>query len=72
MLTEVMMAVAETKTNISAVNARTHKNKTATVTLSLNISNITQLEQIMTRMRRTKDVFSVQRTIHGGMQGDKG
>ncbi|MCE5284918.1 MAG: bifunctional (p)ppGpp synthetase/guanosine-3',5'-bis(diphosphate) 3'-pyrophosphohydrolase [Pelosinus sp.] len=71
MLTEVMMAVSETKTNISAVNARTHKNKTATVTLSLNISNTMQLEQVMTRMRRTKDVFSVQRTIHGTVQGDK-
>ncbi|MPM56616.1 GTP pyrophosphokinase [bioreactor metagenome] len=61
MLTDVMMVPSETKTNINFVNARVHKNKTATITLSLEIKSLTQLENIMTKTRRLKDVFSVYR-----------
>lgn len=63
MLTDIMMVPSESKTNIASVNARTHKNKTATVTLSLEIKNLTQLEHVMTKMRRIKDVFSVYRAV---------
>lgn len=62
MLSEIMMVASESKTNISSVNARTHKNKTATITLSLDISNLNQLELIMTKIRRVKDVYSVHRS----------
>lgn len=61
MLTDLMMVLSEGKTNISSVNARTHKNKTATITLSMEIRNLIQLENIMTKMRRLKDVYSVYR-----------
>lgn len=61
LLTDIMMVPSENKTNIASVNARTHKNKTATVTLSLEINNLAQLEIIMAKMRRIKDVFSVYR-----------
>lgn len=60
-LSEILMVASETKTNVSSVNAKTLKNKSATITLSLEISNLTQLENIMTKMRRVKDVYSVQR-----------
>lgn len=63
MLTDVMMVPSESKTNISSVNARVNKNKTATITLSLEIRSLTQLENIMTKMRRIKDVFSVYRAV---------
>ena len=60
-LTDIMMVASEAKMNISAVNARTEKNKTATVTLSLEISTKEQLEYIMSKMRRVKNVYSVSR-----------
>lgn len=61
MLTDVMLVPSETKTNISSVNARVHKNKTATITLVLEIKSLSQLENIMTKMRRIKEVYSVYR-----------
>ena len=60
-LTDIMLVASEAKMNISAVNARTEKNKTATVTLSLEISAKEQLEYIMSKMRREKNVYSVSR-----------
>ena len=61
LLTDILLVASESKTNVSSVNARTFKNKTATATLSLEISNLNQLEHIMTKMRRVKDIYSVQR-----------
>ena len=62
-LSEILMVASETKTNVGSVKAKTHKdkNKLATITLSLEISNLTQMEHIMTKMRKVKDVYSVQR-----------
>ncbi len=62
-LTSLMMVPAESKINISSINARTHKNKTATVIMGLNVSNAEQIEHIMTKFRRLKDVYSVYRSI---------
>ncbi|MEG6585595.1 RelA/SpoT family protein [Dendrosporobacter sp. 1207_IL3150] len=62
-LSELMMIPSETKTNISSINARTHKNKTATITMILDIGNLPQLENIMTKLRRVRDVYSVYRSI---------
>jgi GTP pyrophosphokinase len=61
MLTEIMMVAAEIKINVSSVNAKTFKNKTAAITLCLEISSLSQLEQVMTKMRRVRDVYSVHR-----------
>lgn len=61
LLSDIMMALAETKTNASSVNAKVQKNKMAFITLNLDISNINQLELIMTKIRRVKDVYSVHR-----------
>ncbi len=62
-LNELMMVPSESKVNISSINARTHKNKTATVNFSLEVSNAQQVERIMTKLRRVKDVYSVYRAI---------
>jgi GTP pyrophosphokinase len=64
-LSEILMVASEAKINVSAVNAKTHKNKMATITLSMEISNVTQLEGTIGKMRRLKDVYSVQRTTPG-------
>ncbi|SHI36422.1 GTP pyrophosphokinase [Propionispora hippei DSM 15287] len=61
MLSDILMVIAESKTNVSSVNARPQKNKTSVITLTLDISNLNQLEHIMTKIRRVKDVYSVHR-----------
>lgn len=61
MLTDIMMVTSEIKLNVSSVNAKVLKNKMATITLCLEISSLSQLEQVMTKMRRIKDVYSVHR-----------
>ena len=61
LLSDIMMVISETKTNTSTVNAKVNKTKVATITLTLDIKNLTQLEYIMTKMRRVRDIFSVHR-----------
>nr|WP_085944972.1 bifunctional (p)ppGpp synthetase/guanosine-3',5'-bis(diphosphate) 3'-pyrophosphohydrolase [Acetonema longum] len=61
LLADVMMIASEIKLNVSSVNARAHKNKTATITLILEIKSLSELEQIMTKMRRVRDVYRVHR-----------
>ncbi|MGL5512249.1 MAG: RelA/SpoT family protein, partial [Sporomusa sp.] len=61
LLSDIMMVAAEAKINVSTLNARVQKNKTAVITMDIDISNLVQLEHIMNKMRRVKDVFSVHR-----------
>ena len=67
-LSEILMVASETKINVSALNAKTQKdkNKVATITLSLEIANLTQLEHIITKIRKVKDVYGVQRPATSG------
>lgn len=64
MLSDILMVISETKTNVGAVHAPTPKGKTATIILSLEIKHVTQLEYIMTKIRRMKDVYSVHRATN--------
>ncbi|WP_425061376.1 GTP pyrophosphokinase [Sporomusa carbonis] len=61
LLSDIMMVAADSKINITSLNARVQKNKTAVITMDLDIGNLTQLEHIMTKMRRVQDVFNVHR-----------
>ena len=61
MLTDIMMILAEHKINASTVNAKTFKDKRATITVCIDTKNITQLENIMAKMKRVRDVFEVHR-----------
>lgn len=63
LMAEVMMVPSEMKINITSINARTHKNNTATIVLEIEIANNMQIETIMTKLRRLKDVYSVYRAI---------
>jgi len=69
MLTDIMMVLSEIKMNASAVNAKTHKDKSATISMCLDASSLNQLETVMAKMRRVKDVYSVYRATpsQGGM-----
>ncbi len=61
LLTDILIVASEAKTTVSSVNAKVDKMKHATITLSLDIANISQLESILTKMRRVKGVHSVHR-----------
>lgn len=65
LLSDILIIASETKISFSSVNAKVHKDKTATISLSLDITNLNQLEFIMTKIRRIKDVYSVQRAQIG-------
>ena len=64
MLSEILAVPAEMKVNIHTVNATPNRsNKNSTVLLGLNVSNIDQITQVMTRVRLLKDVYRVTRTL---------
>ena len=63
-LTEIFAVPSEMNFNIRSVHASPNKsNKTSTVMLGLDVQNAAQVEQIMNRLRRIKDVYSVSRPI---------
>ncbi|MDB4867599.1 MAG: bifunctional (p)ppGpp synthetase/guanosine-3,5-bis(diphosphate) 3-pyrophosphohydrolase, partial [Cohnella sp.] len=63
LLNEVLQAVSETKTNISAVSGRTDKNKLSIIHMTILIRNKEHLQTVVDKIKRTKDIFSVQRMM---------
>ncbi|WP_336765257.1 RelA/SpoT family protein [Paenibacillus sp. USHLN196] len=63
LLNEVLQAVSESKTNISAVTGRTDKNKLALVHVTILIRNTDHLQSVVERIKRVKDVYSVHRIM---------
>lgn len=62
LLASVIAVPAELKINIRSVNANlNHSNKTSTVVLGLDVKNATELNEVMNRIRRMKDIYSVTR-----------
>ncbi|GAA0381578.1 bifunctional (p)ppGpp synthetase/guanosine-3',5'-bis(diphosphate) 3'-pyrophosphohydrolase [Paenibacillus motobuensis] len=62
-LNEVLQAVSESKTNISAVSGRSDKNKMAQVHMTILIRNTDHLQSVVERIKRVKDVYTVHRII---------
>lgn len=63
-LTSILAVPSEMKINISSINAKPNRtNKTSTVHIALDVKNSQQLTQLMTKIRRIKDVFSVSRSL---------
>ncbi|NLL19885.1 MAG: bifunctional (p)ppGpp synthetase/guanosine-3',5'-bis(diphosphate) 3'-pyrophosphohydrolase [Clostridia bacterium] len=58
---DIMMAVADTKTVINAINARATKENFATVDLKLEIKGVEHLEYISNKIKRVKDVLETRR-----------
>ena len=58
---EVMAVLSEMKINISNINAKTDDSKDVTIHLMLDIKDVSQLDFVMTKLRRVKDVYSVHR-----------
>ena len=61
LLMEVMAVLSEMKINISNINAKTDDAKDVTIHLMLDIKDLSQLDYVMTKLRRVKDVYSVHR-----------
>ncbi|ALS27031.1 GTP pyrophosphokinase [Paenibacillus sp. 32O-W] len=63
LLNEVLQAVSESKTNISAVTGRSVKNKMAMIHMTILIRNVDHLQAVVEKIKRVKDVYSVQRIM---------
>lgn len=66
LVTEVMNAVSDTRTQILGVNARVGKDKDAYILLSIEIRNLDHLNFVIQKIRRVKDVTEVERIHSGG------
>ena len=63
-LNEVLQAVNETKTDISAVSGRTDRNKMVTITMSISIVNVSHLQKVVERIKQIPDFYSVRRIMN--------
>lgn len=63
LLNEVLQAVSESKTVISAVSGRTDKNRISLIHMTIMIRNIDHLHSVVEKIKRVKDVYSVQRIM---------
>lgn len=63
LLNEVLQAVSESKTNISAVTGRSVKNKMALIHMTILIRNIDHLTAVVEKIKRVQDIYSVQRIM---------
>jgi len=61
LLNDVMTVISEMKISADWVNARGTKNRMATIDLVLEVNGLEQLEYIMNKIRRVKDVYDVWR-----------
>lgn len=64
LLNEVLQAVNETKTNISAVSGRSDRNKAATINMSIAIHNVSHLQKVVERIKQIPDVYAVRRIMN--------
>lgn len=62
-LNEVLQAVSESKTVISAVSGRSDKNKMAIIHVTILIKNIDHLQTVVEKIKRVRDIYSVQRIM---------
>jgi GTP diphosphokinase / guanosine-3',5'-bis(diphosphate) 3'-diphosphatase len=64
LLNEVLQAVNETKTNISAVSGRSDRNKMATIIMSIAIHNVSHLQRVVDRIKQIPDIYAVRRIMN--------
>ncbi|QQK75664.1 bifunctional (p)ppGpp synthetase/guanosine-3',5'-bis(diphosphate) 3'-pyrophosphohydrolase [Salicibibacter cibarius] len=63
LLNEVLNAIAESKTNINAVNGRSDKSM-AVIDITIAISNLDHLRKVVEKIKRLPDIYSVRRVMH--------
>ncbi|GIP20797.1 bifunctional (p)ppGpp synthetase/guanosine-3',5'-bis(diphosphate) 3'-pyrophosphohydrolase [Paenibacillus sp. J22TS3] len=63
LLNEVLQAVSESKTNMSAVSGRSDKNKMDLIHMTILIRNTEHLQSVVDKIKRIKDVYTVHRIM---------
>ena len=66
-MAEIMATLAEMKISILSVNAKVNDTKAVTIHMGISIKNLAQFEFIATKIRRLKDVYTVQRFTGGAV-----
>ncbi len=61
LLSEVLQAVSDAKTDLSAVVARGDKRGMASIHIRVGIRNINHLQSVVERVKRVRDIYSVRR-----------
>lgn len=61
LLVEITNAIGESRIPLRAINARTSKDMTVLMHMTLEINNTEQLDRIISKMGRIKDVFEISR-----------
>ncbi|WP_338750352.1 bifunctional (p)ppGpp synthetase/guanosine-3',5'-bis(diphosphate) 3'-pyrophosphohydrolase [Bacillus sp. FJAT-52991] len=64
LLNEVLQAVSESKTNISAVSGRSDRNKVAKIDMTIYIHNISHLHKVVEKIKQIPDIYSVRRILN--------
>ena len=63
-LSSILAVPTEMKINVSSVNARANRNnKTSVIILGIEVHATSQVNQIMAKIRRLKDIYSVSRAM---------
>ena len=69
LLANILAVPTDMKINISSVNAQPNKsNRTSVIRMGLDVRSSAQVQQILTRLRRMKDIYSVGRAIGGAKE----
>ena len=66
LLTDIMVLAADSKLNVSAVDAKALVDKTSRIIINLDIDTLVHLESIMNKFKRVRGVFTVRRAQSGG------
>ncbi|MFZ5966033.1 MAG: RelA/SpoT family protein [Bacillota bacterium] len=61
LLSEITNVLTETKLTVTAVNARTNKEKIANINLTVEITNVEQLDKLINKLRAMQGVIDVYR-----------
>jgi GTP pyrophosphokinase len=62
LLTDISAMFSETKTNINSAKIKSHPNKIATFDLTIEVSDLSHLNALMTRIGSLNDILEVRRT----------
>jgi len=68
---DVINIINDFKVHINAINARARKNSSAVIDLKIEIHNLEQLNALIDKIRRVKDVIEVKRVTPSKVVGDR-
>ncbi|MDP3058062.1 MAG: ACT domain-containing protein, partial [bacterium] len=71
LLQEIVQILSESKTNISSMQARASKEQEAFVSFTMIVKDVLQLDRVLERLNRLRDVFTVKRVASAISKGDE-